>query len=189
MINKAKLLEVGCGTAYFTKWFEEIGLEVIGIDISKNMLLFGRKHWNGDLIQGSSFDLPFRQKSLDFVAFITSLEFMSNPIQIIKEANRIARKGILFGLLNSWSVMAIKRRIQMISKANSYYKNVHFYSIIEVKKILKSILANRSYSIKWRSTILPSPFNVPISSTPFGAFLGIMVQFHKNSYSIRKVDK
>jgi len=49
------LLEVGCGTGHFTRWFESLGLECCGLDLSDMMLKEAKKVWTkGTLLQGRS---------------------------------------------------------------------------------------------------------------------------------------
>ena len=85
------ILEAGCGTGYFTRWFQDKGLRSTGLDISAAMLREATKARGGAYLLGNALDLPFQTKSFDLVAFITTLEFLPDPIPAITEALRVAK--------------------------------------------------------------------------------------------------
>jgi ubiquinone/menaquinone biosynthesis C-methylase UbiE len=177
-----KLLEVGCGTSHFTRWLESIGLECYGLDLSHLMLREAKKLWsNGSLLQGESTHLPFKDKSFDVVAFIACLEYMPNIAKVINEAARVSRKGIIIGLMNKWSLPTIRRIIQIKMGKNPYYKNARFYSIFDIKRILKETLHNRYIISLWNTTVFPKFLgNAEFSLFPFGAFLGAAIKLGEN---------
>ena len=124
------VLEVGCGTAHFTRWMDSnLGLESFGVDTSKAMLSEAKKRWlGGALLQSDGCRLPFKDKSVDIVFFMTSLEFMPDSATAIKEAARVANKGIIFGLMNKNSPATLRKRIQAAIQKNSFYEKAKFYS-------------------------------------------------------------
>jgi ubiquinone/menaquinone biosynthesis C-methylase UbiE len=173
-----KLLEIGCGTGHFTRWLDSKGLECYGLDLSHLMLKEAKKHWpNGSLLQGESSHLPFKDKSFDIVAFIACLEYMLNIEKVVNEAARVSRKGIIIGLMNKWSLPTMRRNIQIKMGKNPYYKNVRFYSIFDIKHVLKEALHDRYTICFWSTTVFPKIFGDRESALlPFGAFLGIAVK-------------
>jgi len=79
-LGGGSLLDVGCGTGYFTAWLAELGFLVVGLDRSASMLQFARERYGHlSFLQGSGEALPFSDRSFDAVFFITSLEFMAHP--------------------------------------------------------------------------------------------------------------
>ncbi len=169
------ILEVGCGTAHFTRFFESLGIGSVGLDLSSLMLREGKRHWGGELIEGVSHALPFADKSFDFVAFITCMEYMPNPSLVLREAYRVARKGVVWGIMNRWSLPTLRRRIQVLLGKNPFYKNAHFFSILEAKRILRGVFGEES-RIRWKNTVFPPFIPLKHSSLPFGAFLGISIR-------------
>lgn len=169
------LLEVGCGTAHFTRWFESVGLSCYGLDLSDLMLNEAKKLWNSTrLLRGDSSHLPFKDDSFDIVALITSMEYMPNPVMVLREGLRVARKGIILGLMNKWSLPTIRRIIQIKMGRNPYYQGAKFYSIADMKKILNEALGDEHAILYWSTTVFPGILrNVEASRVPFGAFLGI----------------
>lgn len=172
------LLEVGCGTAHFTRWFESLGLECYGLDLSDLMLKEAKKLWlEGVLLQGDGSFLPFKNNSFDIVAFMACMVYMPDPIKVIHEASRVARKGIIFGLINRWSLPTLRRIIQVKMGKNPYYKNAKFYSILDMKQMLRDALGDAHIIPYWSTIVFPKILGeVQSSLFPFGAFVGIAVK-------------
>ena len=177
------LLEVGCGTSHFTRWFESLGLKSYGFDLSDLMLKEAKSLWpKGDLLRGESSFLPFEDNSFDIVAYVACMVYMLNPVKVIREASRVARKGIILGLINKWSLPTLRRLIQVKMGKNPYYKNAKFYSIIDMKRTLKDALGDKYIISYWSTTVLPKIFGkVESSLFPFGAFLGIAVKLREKT--------
>jgi len=176
------LLEVGAGTAHFTRWFAgELGLEVVGVDLSPVMLAEARKYWSGPLIQADAAALPFEDRSFDVVAFITSFEYMPNPLQVLQEAGRVARKGLLMGLMNRWSVATVRRRIQEFFGKNPFFGNAHFYSLPEIKALVRRALGERITEIRWRATLFPKGIPIEDAPLPLGNFLALAVHLKEGT--------
>jgi ubiquinone/menaquinone biosynthesis C-methylase UbiE len=173
------LIEIGCGTTHFTRYFEKLGLQCTGYDLSPIMLGVARKLWPGDLIRGDSAILPFPDKSFDVVAFITCLEFMPRPVEVLREAVRIARQGILMGLMNRYGVSTIRRTVQVWLGKNPFYRHAHFYSLGEIRSILRKVAPLETH-IDWKVTLLPRFFGDRINTKiPFGDFLGMSTKIGK----------
>lgn len=105
----SSLLEVGCGTGHFTRWFAQQGLHVTGLDASPAMLEQARLRNGTHYLLGDAQALPFEHQRFDLVALITTLEFVTDPVQALREALRVARLGLLLGVLNRQSLVEILR--------------------------------------------------------------------------------
>ncbi len=180
--NAENLLEVGCGTAHFTKWINTTGLECYGIDQSSGMLREAKKLWShGNLLKSEGSYLPFQDKSVDIVAFITSLEFMQDPNAALIEACRVARKGILLGLLNKNSFATLKRKLQP-KKQDSVYSQAKLYSISDIQETLDKAIPEKHTIAFWSTTVFP-PYLGGLESNlfPFGDFLGVAVKLQQDN--------
>lgn len=177
------VLEVGCGTGHFTRWFEScLALEAFGVDMSKAMLKEARIRWrSGDLLLTEGSHLPLKNKSVDVSAFITSLEFIPDAPRAIKEAARVSRLGIALGLMNKNSLGTLKKRLRAASGRRSFYGQAKFYSRSDVEKLLESTL-QKGYDVEFvKTTLLPKVFGGGNSRFfPFGEFLGIAVKLEDN---------
>jgi len=168
------VLEVGCGTGHFTRWLAEQGFRVVGLDISPAMLAEAAK-WNGvRYVLGEALALPFADRSFDIVAFITTLEFVADPQRSLSEAVRVARRGLLLGLLNRYSLLAVKRRI----RAKTRWDEARFFSPGELARSLRCVAGARLAHIQWRTTLWPVPglTDLPL---PCGGFIGMAVQLRQ----------
>lgn len=104
------LLDIGCGTGYFSRLFAKSGLQVKGIDPNFEAIEYARGIDNSiGYFKGSVMALPFVNHSFDYCAAVTSLCFVDNVEHAIKEMWRVARKGIILGLLNRHSMLYIKK--------------------------------------------------------------------------------
>lgn len=102
----ATLLDVGCGTGYFTRGFAEMGLAVTGIDTNPAALEFARKQDSSiQYMQGNALALPFPDNAFDYTMAVTSLCFVDEPRQAFREIWRVTRHALALGLLNRHSLL------------------------------------------------------------------------------------
>ena len=101
------LLDVGCGTGYFTQRFSrEAGLKVTGMDIAPEMLDLARtKAPEIALVRADAACPPFVDRAFDHVVAITSLCFVSDEGRVLREMARVARRRVVLGLLNRHSLL------------------------------------------------------------------------------------
>ena len=166
-----RLLEIGCGTGHFLKWLKTFGLKLTGVDSSRDMIEYASKNLDRDieLKVGDAKNLSFEDESFDIVVFIATLEFLDNPKDAIKEALRISKKKVFIGFLNRLSLLAIKRRIKGFFK-DSVYNKATFYTIFEIKKMLKEINSELEITkIEGVKTKL-GPFNL------ISPFVGVLIE-------------
>ena len=126
--GRKQLLEIGCGTGHWSKFFSEKGFEVTGIDVSEQMIATVNKknipHCRFQVADGQS--LSFFDNSFDVAVAITTLEFSENPHKIAVEMTRCVKpKGkLLFGVLNSLSSYNQKRQ----NNSESVYAHAQLFS-------------------------------------------------------------
>lgn len=103
------LLDVGCGTGYFTRQFATDTAErnVVGADIDLDMLRFANGHSEHSIgfVAADARQLPFRDKSFDLVASVAALCFIQEEEQALGEMLRVARRRVVLGLLNRHSLL------------------------------------------------------------------------------------
>jgi ubiquinone/menaquinone biosynthesis C-methylase UbiE len=176
--NVRTMLEVGVGTGHFARWFESLGIQCVGLDFSLLMLKEAKRMGKGDLIRGDAHHLPFREKTFDVATYITCMEYMRSPTEVLQEARRVARNGIIWGIMNKWSLPTLRRKLQVALGKNPFYSNARFYSIRDGRNFLTKALDGANYSIEWWTTVFPRILLVKESKLPFGAFLGVAVKFN-----------
>lgn len=103
------LLDVGCGTGYFTRRFAAtlVGGNVVGADIDLDTLRFaaGQSAHGVSFVAADARRLPFRDGSFDLVVGITSLCFIREEKQALREMLRVARRRVVLGLFNRHSLL------------------------------------------------------------------------------------
>lgn len=101
------LLDVGCGTGFFTRLFAEDDIESVGIDPDPGYVAFARnrKRSREHYLLGDARSLPFRNRSFDFAVAVTSLCFVSEMSLALSEMARVTRHRFALGLLNRHSIL------------------------------------------------------------------------------------
>ena len=92
-----EVIELGCGTGYFTKTIAKNALHVLATDLSDEMLKEARtrlKRIQNIAIQKVDCEnIPFPQQIFDTVVAINVLHFIENPDECLKESFRILKDG------------------------------------------------------------------------------------------------
>lgn len=184
-ISLQRVLEVGCGTGVFLEWFLSQGHIVAGLDPSSSSLELARRRFGTRvrLEQGFAENLPYDDNEFDTVALINSLEFVDDPFLALKEAFRVARRNVLLGVLNKYSVGRIHRVVEKLWK-ESPYSHAHFFSVFQLQRMAGRIMSG-AVPIEWRTCFsLPLPFlryvqfveQLPfLQRQPFGHFIAMRV--------------
>jgi ubiquinone/menaquinone biosynthesis C-methylase UbiE len=163
------ILEVGCGTGHFTRWFGEMGLEAVGLDLSQAMLYKAVSLSGPVYLQGDALALPFLSKSFDLVALITTLEFLPDSIQVLVEALRVARQGLILGVLNADSRLGRQYK----REGGPIWEVARFFTPDELKRMILEVTRAKA-RITWRTTLWPFwPDALPL---PWGGFIGMAVK-------------
>ena len=107
----ATLLDIGCGTGYFSRRFARRGLSVTGIDPDPATLKFARtKGEDVRYMQGSALQLPFPDCAFDYTVAVTSFCFIDAPMQALQEMWRVSQHGLALGLLNRHSLLHMRKQ-------------------------------------------------------------------------------
>lgn len=103
----ASVLDVGCGTGYFTRRLASDGFDVSGVDASTEMIGYARSHGTGRerYVIDDARRLPFPDRRFDSCVAITSLCFIREQEQALAEMVRVTRRRIVLGLLNRHSLL------------------------------------------------------------------------------------
>lgn len=104
----ATLLDVGCGTGYFTRRFaREAGLSATGLDANPEWLAFARARAapGESYLEGNALDLPFPDASFDYAVSVTALCFIAEERRALAEMLRVTRRRFALGLLNRRSIL------------------------------------------------------------------------------------
>ena len=105
------LLDVGCGTGFFTRLFAARGLWATGLDLRKDWLDFARSHGDPGLawVAGDARKLPFSDASFDHVVSVAALCFVDDEPRAVAEIVRVTRRRFAVGLLNRASLLYLQK--------------------------------------------------------------------------------
>ncbi len=162
------ILDVGCGTGYFTGWYQQLGLSAVGLDRSRLMIQQAQQGHGVLSCLGDAQRLPFPAKAFDLVSFITTLEFLCRPGLVIKEGQRVARRGLLLGVINRHSFVGSRYR----KKDGPIWGSAVLYTPAELIQMV-TINVPDPHKVLYRTTLWP--FVNAISRLPWGGFIGMLV--------------
>lgn len=127
-------------------------------------------------MHGDALALPFADGSYDVTALITTLEFLSDPARALAEAVRVARQGVVLGVLNRWSVLALRYRLSV----KALWRSARFFGTGELARMAREAAGRRAKTVFRRTTLWPIPAARDLS-LPWGGFIGMAVELHEES--------
>lgn len=92
------VLDLGCGTGFFTDILAAKYQHVIGIDISTNMLSYAKNNRNNAItwLEGDAYHLPIADQSIDFVYSNLMIQWCDPFELVLQEVLRVLKPGGLF---------------------------------------------------------------------------------------------
>jgi ubiquinone/menaquinone biosynthesis C-methylase UbiE len=120
------ILEVGCGTGHWTRFFRQKGLKLTAIDISEKMLSVAKKKnpKTVNFVKMDTEDMTFEDHSFENIISIATLEFVDHKERARDEIFRVLRPGGTFiaGCLNEMSELGQRK------EENEIYRNADFFT-------------------------------------------------------------
>ena len=174
----ASVLDVGCGTGYFTRHFAAAGLQTSGLDPDAAALAYAmKKDADSTYLQGVAEALPFADNSFTYCSAITSLCFVAEPEKAMLEMWRLAQRGILLGLLNRHSLLYRQKQ------GRGAYRGARWDTLEDVKKWAE-ILSPRPTELKSATAVFLPGASVAAqilerllpASLPWGSFLAVYIK-------------
>lgn len=170
------VLEIGCGTGHFTRILERQGLAPVGLDRSPAMLGELRRHAPRlPVVLADAHRLPLASGAVDLSIFVTTLEFLEDPLRALGEAVRVARRGLVVLVLNRWSPGGFARRWGRDSRG-ALLRHARDYALPEARRLLAATAGPRLQALWWRAALLPPPFSRIVAPLPVGDVLGLAVE-------------
>ena len=133
IVESGKVLDLGCGDGRNTKFLQEEGYEVIGIEISENTIFdLNNRYPEIQFLTGTSNSIPLTDNSIDLLVAWNSIYYMGDLHNKIEshfmEARRVLRKNG-----NSRLILSIPKPTNFIfenSKILSKDENVSYHKIM-----------------------------------------------------------
>ena len=146
---EGKGVEIGVGTGRFAA---PLGIRV-GVEPAKAMAEAARKRGIA-VYEAKAENLPFGAESFDFVLMVTTICFLENPVQALKEVRRVLVPGghLIIGMIDKDSFLG--RLYESRKMESLFYKNANFYSVKEVLHWLEQL---EFVSVRVCQTIFRNP--------------------------------
>jgi SAM-dependent methyltransferase len=139
------VLDIGCGSGWFSRRFSAAGAQVVGVDRDPAMLVAARAADTAiSWVQADMNSLPFPDRQFDVVAAVTSLCFAADEAVALREMLRTARHTVLLGLLHRHSLLSLRKQ------GRGAYAGAHWHSRAEVALLLRDQREIASYTMETR---------------------------------------
>lgn len=119
--GEVKVLDMACGTGDVSIALRRKGLDVVGADISENMLALARKKAPEiDFRYGDASELPFADRSFDAVTIAFGIRNFDKRAQCIRELHRVLKDGGMLAIAE----FSIPRNRLWRGIYTLYFKNI-----------------------------------------------------------------
>ncbi len=134
-LSGKRVLDLGCGTGYFSALLQKRGAELVCVDISQEMINKARQRCEKDRITfvlADAENLPFEEHSFDYVFSSLALQWCSDLSYPLKEIRRILKEGGkgFFSTLTDGSLYELR---ESWKKIDAYQHVNNFITINQVK--------------------------------------------------------
>jgi SAM-dependent methyltransferase len=132
------VLDVGCGTGWFTRRVAADGARAVGFDRDAEALAFAGRRNAGTTcyVHGDATALPFADASFDAVVSIAALCFVEPWSRALAEIVRVSRGRFVLGLLNRHSLLW---RDKGRDGGRGAYRGVHWHTRAEIECALQAL--------------------------------------------------
>jgi SAM-dependent methyltransferase len=133
------LLDIGCGTGYFTRRFAGHRLRrVVGVDPDLAVLAYARAHAAAaeSYCGGRAEALPFGDASFDCAVSVTALCFVADQQAALREVLRVTRRRFAIGLLNRHSLLY---RRKGRASGSGAYRGAQWHGAAEVRALFSGL--------------------------------------------------
>lgn len=131
MSPEEPLLEIGCGTGHWTRFFRQKGFKLTAIDVSEKMLEKAKQK-NPEKVHFERMnveEMKYGDHAFENIIAIATLEFVADLERAFSEIKRILKPGgiLILGCLNALSELGQQK------KENEIYRKAHFFKPEELK--------------------------------------------------------
>ena len=133
------LLDVGCGTGYFTRLFAaDRECRVTGLDIDRSWAGYAASQSAGNeaYVCGTAIELPFRNGTFDLAVSVAALCFVTDQRRGIQEMLRVTKRRFAIGLLHRRSLLYWEKGR---SGGKGAYRGAHWHTESEIRELFAGL--------------------------------------------------
>lgn|SRR3989338_7192531 len=123
--NKGRILDVGTAGGSFLGAAKKMGWETYGCEPNKWMAKWGEKRYGIKIKPGTLFDQNYKDNFFNVVTLWDVIEHTPDPLEVLKECNRILKKdGIMvvnYPDIGSWIARIMGRKWLFLTSVHLYY--------------------------------------------------------------------
>ncbi|MEA3254178.1 MAG: class I SAM-dependent methyltransferase, partial [Chloroflexota bacterium] len=159
-MKSGTVLDLGSGTGYLSIEIARRapGLQVYGIDLSRQMVKIARRHAGG--VENARFEvanaagLPFEDNSVDFIVSTGSLHHWKMPARVFDECHRVLKTGreawIYDGCHDAFKNRADRNRIRkkygfLVCRIGAKVAELHGFAMEEYQGEIKDSLGRTEF--------------------------------------------
>ena len=114
-VSGKDIVELGCGTAYFSAWLAKRGARVVGVDPTPAQLATARRMMEEtgirfDLVEAPGESVPLPDSSFDLAISEHGAAVWADPYKWIPEAARLLRSGGVLAFMHGTPLASVIRR-------------------------------------------------------------------------------
>lgn len=149
-------IEIGAGTGIFANNLKNDDRIILSLDPSLEMIKKSKERGLYSIL-GLGNPIPIRKRVFDFSYMVTVLEFIPQPVSLLREIKEVSKPGAPFVVLfinsnSSWGDLYRK----LGSKGDPVFKHAKLYKLSEVIDLLSSV---NFKIIDSKGTLNSSPIN------------------------------
>lgn len=155
-LKPESILDAGCGEGFTMDKLSKskVGEKLEGIEYSKEAILFGKKLFPDlKFIQGSVYELPYKNSSFDIVICTEVLEHLEQPTKALKEMLRVSKKYLIISVPNEpFFMLSNFLRGKNLLRLGNDPGHVNYWNPLRLKKYLiqnKIKIIKTSFPFPW----------------------------------------
>lgn len=148
------ILDLACGSGFFSNEFQKRGAKVIGVDIGEELINIAKKNYKDiNFYVSSSNDLHFlKDNSINKITIILALQNIEDIKGTIKECYRVLKNGGKLFIVINHPAFRIPKKSSWVfdDKENNIYRRVEEYMTESKEKIeMNPGLKNNKFTISF----------------------------------------
>jgi ubiquinone/menaquinone biosynthesis C-methylase UbiE len=137
------VLDIGCGTGNHMIILGKNGLHPSGVDGAPCAIKKARERLGHrcELKIGLAEDLPFDDNEFHTAFLINTLEFVDDPLKVLREAGRVAKNRVFVGVFNGLSWNGLIKKGQGVF-GNPLFGRARLYNLWQLRSLLTQAFGN-----------------------------------------------